>query len=140
MKAVNYLGSVLSQKTANIPSSTLIRCLELILKFYEKSQAKQATKEDGDIESLAGSAHRIFNHCFYQNLALIFASKHQVIKNVDRDVFDKIYKLLFQKKFGSLEYSSPFILEELLECTKDVDEDIAQMQHIAKKVKTLMDS
>ena len=65
MKAINYLGSVLSQKTANIPSSTLIRCLELILKFYEKSQAKQATKEEGDIESLAGSAHRIFNHCFY---------------------------------------------------------------------------
>ena len=65
-----------------------------------------------------------------------------MIKCVNLDVYGKISKLLFHKKFGSLEYSSPFILEELLECIQDVqglNYGQPQMQHIAKKVKALMD-
>lgn len=97
-----------------------MRCMQLILKFYDAAQAKQASKDEGDPDSLAGSAHRIFNHCLYQNLALIFSHNHEQMKS-NPDVFSRVSKLLFQKKFGCLEYSSPFILEELLECAKNAD-------------------
>lgn len=145
MKAINYLGSMLSQKTSQIPNSTIMRCMQLILERYERAQRKQGAREDMQTDS---SSHRVFNHCFYQNMALIFASKHEIIKLENPDLFNKLSKLLFQRKFGSLEYASPFILEELLESTKGTDEDgektelpdNRQMQHIARKVKSLMDS
>ena len=67
------------------------------------------------------------------------------IENIN--LFNKISKLLFQRKFGSLEYASPFILAELLESTRGEDSDELngvpenrQLQHIARKVKILMDS
>ena len=43
---MNYLGSMLSQKCVKIPIETLIRCLALILQYYEEAQAKQATNND----------------------------------------------------------------------------------------------
>ena len=71
-----------------------------------------------------------------------------MIKIDNPDLFNKISKLLFQRKFGSLEYASPFILAELLESTNRCDEqgeqsgaaDTRQLQNIARKVKSLMDS
>ena len=128
--------------------TTLMRCLELILRFYEKAQSKQGTKEESNMvtDNFAGSNHRIFNHCFYQNMALVFAMKHEVIKTENPDFFNKMSKLLFQRKFGSLEYASPFILAELLESTKSTDEhadslpENRQLMHIARKVKVLLDS
>ena len=56
-------------------------------------------------------------------MALIFASTHEIIKLANPDLFNKLSKLLFQRKFGSLEYASPFILEELLDSTHARDED-----------------
>ena len=67
------------------------------------------------------SNHRIFNHCFYQNLALIFASKNKELKMNREDLHTKISKILFLKKWPSLKYASPFILQSLLESTKAID-------------------
>jgi hypothetical protein len=60
----------------------------------------------------------------------------------------KISKILFLKKWPSLKYASPFILEALLESAKMVDAagdkvecpENKQMHHIARRVKGLMDS
>ena len=37
MKAINYLGSMLSQKTSSIPDVTLMRAMQLILERYERA-------------------------------------------------------------------------------------------------------
>jgi len=60
----------------------------------------------------------------------------------------KLSKILFLKKWPSLKYASPFILEALLDSTRMTDtfgekienHENRQMQHIARKVKGLMDS
>jgi hypothetical protein len=60
----------------------------------------------------------------------------------------KISKILFLKKWPSLKYASPFILEALLDSTRMTESlgekienyENRQMQHIARRVKGLMDS
>jgi hypothetical protein len=97
---------------------------------------------------LQTSNHRIFNHCFYINLALIFASKNQELKQHREELHAKISKILFLKKWPSLKYASPFILEALLDSTRMTDAagdkldcpENRQMTHVARRVKGLMDS
>ena len=94
------------------------------------------------------SAHKLFNHALYQNLAMIFATEHQMIKEHNLDLFTKLTKHLFQRsKHNSLEYASPHILESLLQSTQAVDEngevtevsENKQMYHIKRKVQYIVD-
>lgn len=65
----------------------------------------------------------------------------------DLTLFTKLTKHLFQRKFGSLEYASPHILESLLLSTKSVDEngelvdasENKQMYHIKRKVQYIIE-
>ena len=65
-----------------------------------------------------------------------------MIKEHSLDLFTKVTKHLFQRKYGSLEYASPHILESLIQCTQGVDEngeltevsENKQMYHIKRKV------
>ena len=54
---------------------------------------------------------------------MLFAAEHQMIKDYDVNMFSKVTKHLFQRKYGSLEYASPHILETLLLSTQSVDEN-----------------
>ena len=70
-----------------------------------------------------------------------------MIKDHDINVFSKMTKHLFQRKYGSLEYASPHILETLLQSTQSVDEngeqsgvsENKQMYHIKRKVEYIID-
>jgi hypothetical protein len=115
---------------------------------YTQNQKAYAQGNHSQHDQLT-SNHRIFNHCFYINLALIFACKNQELKLHREDLHAKISKILFLKKWPSLKYASPFILEALLESTRmtngqgeklDGGHENRQMQHIARRVKGLMDS
>jgi hypothetical protein len=54
-------------------------------------------------------------------LALVFACKNQELKIHREDLHAKISKILFLKKWPSLKYASPFILEALLDSTRMTD-------------------
>ena len=64
----------------------------------------------------------LFTHAFMQNLALIFAHKRGQIKEMHPSLYDQIL-LTIKEKIRSLEYTSPFILKELHDCTKQKDEN-----------------
>ena len=110
----------------------------------------EAALGDGKTSQKNGnsSAHKLFNHCLHQNLAMIYAREHQMIRNVDPDLFNRLSRLLFQRKHGSLEYASPHILESLLNSTKHLIEEHGelscvseskQMQHIQRKVQHVVE-
>lgn len=120
MKALNYLCSLLSQQFVKIDSKTWIKCIDLITQRYTQNQKAYAQGNHSQHDQLT-SNHRIFNHCFYINLALIFAHKNAELKHHREDLHAKISKILFLKKWPSLKYASPFILEALLESTKMID-------------------
>ena len=63
------------------------------------------------------STHRLFNHCLYQNLAMIYAQNHKMLKTLDPELFQKLYKQIFSKKEGNLTFASPHILESVLAST-----------------------
>ncbi len=106
MQAINYLGSMMAQQIAPLPENTFIKCLSLTLDKY-------CDKKCGSTNELSSS--RIFQHCFIMNLALVFASRPLAIKMYDQRFFDKITKLLFEKKWASLEFASPSTLHLLHE-------------------------
>lgn len=120
MKALNYLGSFLSQQFVRLDSKTHLKCIDLITQRYTQNQKTYAAAHHTQNDQQT-SNHRIFNHCFYINLALIFAAKNQELKMHNEDLHAKISKILFLKKWPSLKYASPFILEALLESTRMVD-------------------
>lgn len=70
-----------------------------------------------------------------------------MLKADNVDLFSKLTKHLFQRKYGSLEYASPHILEALHQCTQGVDEngdltevsENKQMYHIKRKVEYIME-
>lgn len=120
MKALNYLGSLLSQQFVQVDSKTWLKCIELVTQRYTQNQKAYAQGNHSQHDQLT-SNHRIFNHCFYINLALIFACRNQELKVHREDLHAKISKILFLKKWPSLKYASPFILEALLESTRLTD-------------------
>lgn len=108
MQAMNYLGSLLSQEIVKIPESTFIKSLNIILSDYQhiKDQVKSSDLSHNS---------KVFNHCFVQNLALIFASRHDELARFDETkngLHATICKILFERK-RTLELASPFILRDL---------------------------
>ena len=158
MKALNYLGSLVSQSLVKLPPALIRQCLTLVMKFQDKRQKRWHINGEKDAGasgqignttsgSYNSSSHKLFNHCLYQNLAMLFAAQHPMIKDHDIDLFTKLTKHLFQRKYGSLEYASPHILESLLQCTQGVDEngestevsETKQMYHIKRKVQYIVE-
>ena len=41
---------------------------------------------------------------------MLFAAQHEMIKDHSLELYTKLTKHLFQRKYGSLEYASPHIL------------------------------
>ena len=79
------------------------------------------------------ASQTVFNHCFIQNLAMIFSHKRLMLKSNNPALYEEILHLL-KDKMKSLEYASPFILEQLLNCTQQVDEDGELTGHSDDKV------
>jgi len=103
MKALNYLGSMLSQSVVKLPGTIVHQCLALVMTFQDQRQKRWSQQGDSSKHSTATttatngntSAHKLFNHCLYQNLAMIFAQEHQMIKKHDLALFSKLSKRLF---------------------------------------------
>ena len=110
-------------------SKTWLKCIDLITQRYTQNQKAYSQGNHSQHDQLT-SNHRIFNHCFYINLALIFAHKNQELKLHREDLHAKISKILFLKKWPSLKYASPFILEALLDSTKMIDSQGEKMDGI----------
>lgn len=113
MQAINYLGSLMSQKVAPLPEATFLKCLVLTLDYQNISATSSST---ADL-----SNQRIFTHCFIANLALVFAARPLTIKMHDQKLFDKVCNLLFHKKWSSLEFASPSTLHLLFESLGQIE-------------------
>ena len=71
MKALNYLGSLLTQNVVKIPALLIQQCLGLIMAYQEKRQIKWHKNGESMQIQKQGSggtntaAHKVFNHCLY---------------------------------------------------------------------------
>ena len=78
---------------------------------------------------------------------MIFSVEHAALRAENLDLYAKVTKHLFQRKYGSLNYASPHILEQLLLSTQGVDEkgeltevsENKQMYHIKRKVERIIE-
>jgi len=55
----------------------------------------QPKKQNSGTGTNNTSSHKVFNHCLYQNLALLFSAEHQMLKANNLDLFTKMTKHLF---------------------------------------------
>ena len=127
MKAINYIGSLLTQKTVEIEDQFYSQCLKPIMKRFKqvkKEQRDAQTVEESQTNNVQAknASYIVFGHCFIQNLAMIFAHKRQQLKVDSPHIYEDVLHTL-KDKMKSLEYASPFILKQLLECTQETDED-----------------
>lgn len=74
------------------------------------------------------------------NLALVFASRPLAIKQYDPRFFEKILRLLFEKKWASLEFASPSTLHLLYESIHNNTELGSKVTALAPKLLDLINN
>lgn len=131
--AWNYLASLLARENGIIKTTTVLKCLQIVLAKQEdpeeilkadradsiSSSSSQTSASECDKRSKGTSQETLFTHCFIQGLTQILAARHSMLQREDPHLFTQVCMLVFKKHFrSSLIYCSPVILGDLLRATK----------------------
>ena len=66
------------------------------LKWSQQGDNLQPQKLSSSSTSMNNTSnHKVFNHCLYQNLALLFSAEHNMLKTNNVNLFTKMTKHLF---------------------------------------------
>lgn len=95
----------MAQNIAPIPDSTFLKCLNLTLDYYSAKHNNNLSDENHNTT--------VFAHCFVANIALIFSSRPDKIKQHDEQTYNRLINLLFTKNWSSLQFTSPSTLHLL---------------------------